>query len=228
MLLDVRAVRENLRNRDGQRVYYLRPGDQLTSAARDLLQQERIPILPAAQARPERYRLASGGYVDRKPEHMTHLHGDVLVEKTHPRIRFRGSLDSFQALGNLVRLLCPETDQALGEILGLSNEILRADVLDQPLPEKPLLGMDQEALHRASHFPQEEYGVPHFLPEPGDGRTVAFLNLLRAQIRQAELQGVTAFRDREGNPTREDILKALNRMSSGLYILMIMKKAGRL
>ena len=36
---------------------------------------------------------------------------------------------------------------------------------------------------------------------------------------------MTAFRDREGNPTRVDILRAMNRMSSMLYLLMIGKRA---
>ena len=39
------------------------------------------------------------------------------------------------------------------------------------------------------------------------------------------LAAVTAFRDREGNPTRVDILRAMNRMSSMLYLLMIGKRA---
>ena len=33
-----------------------------------------------------------------KPEHMTHLVGNVLVVKNHPRILFRGKLDSLQSL----------------------------------------------------------------------------------------------------------------------------------
>ena len=41
---------------------------------------------------------------------------------------------------------------------------------------------------------------------------------------KAELAAVEAFSDREGNPTRPDILQALNRMSSMLYILMIRRK----
>ena len=90
MLWDEQAVRANIRNRDGKRVYYLGKGDQLTSTARDFLRRERIEILPGSQARPERYRLLSGGYAEEKPEHMTHLNGEVLVPKTHARIRFRG------------------------------------------------------------------------------------------------------------------------------------------
>ena len=36
---------------------------------------------------------------------------------------------------------------------------------------------------------------------------------------------VEAFSDREGNPTRPDLLQAMNRMSSMLYILMIQCKS---
>ena len=50
MLWDEQAVRANIRNRDGKRVYYLGKGDQLTSTARDFLRRERIEILPGSQA----------------------------------------------------------------------------------------------------------------------------------------------------------------------------------
>ena len=97
MLYTKEAVRDNLRNREGKRVFYLGKGDQLTSEARDFLARERIEILPAAQARPDRYRLPGGGYMEEKPEHMTHLNGEYLVPKTHPRIRFRGAVDTLEA-----------------------------------------------------------------------------------------------------------------------------------
>ena len=54
MLFSQRAVRDNIRNRDGKRVFYLGKGDQLTSEAKDYLQKERIEILPATLARPDR------------------------------------------------------------------------------------------------------------------------------------------------------------------------------
>ena len=94
MLFTKTAVRDNIRNRDGKRVFYLGKGDQLTSDARDFLTRERIEILPADQARPERYRLLNGGYMEHKPENMTHLNAQVLVPKTHPRILFRGGVDT--------------------------------------------------------------------------------------------------------------------------------------
>ena len=67
MLYSEEAVRANIRNRDGKRVFYLGKGDQLTSSARDFLSRERIEILPAEQARPQRYRLLNGGYAEEKP-----------------------------------------------------------------------------------------------------------------------------------------------------------------
>lgn len=225
MLWDEQAVRANIRNRDGKRVYYLGKGDQLTSAARDFLRRERIEILPGSQARPERYRLLSGGYAEEKPEHMTHLNGEVLVPKTHPRIRFRGKMDTLEAELILCQLVPGAPEGALGEILDLSRKILRCDVLEEPLRQETLCGLTQEEQRGRSHMPQDYYGQPHFMPQASDGSVIAGLNRARCFAREAELAAVEAFSDREGNLIREDIPKALNRMSSMLYLLMIQEKA---
>ena len=97
MLYTEDTVRQNLRNRQGKRVFYLGKGDTLTPGARDYLARERIEILPAEMAKPDCYRLLSGATLTEKPEQMTHLNGDILVLKTHPRIRFRGAMDSLEA-----------------------------------------------------------------------------------------------------------------------------------
>lgn len=225
MLWDEQAVRANIRNRDGKRVYYLGKGDQLTSTARDFLRRERIEILPGSQARPERYRLLSGGYAEEKPEHMTHLNGEVLVPKTHPRIRFRGKMDTLEAELILCQLVPGAPEGALGEILDLSRKILRCDVLEEPLRQDTLCGLTQEEQRERSHMPQDYYGQPHFMPQASDGSVIAGLNRARCFAREAELTAVEAFSDRDGNLIREDIPKALNRMSSMLYLLMIQEKA---
>lgn len=225
MLWDEQAVRANIRNRDGKRVYYLGKGDQLTSTARDFLRRERIEILPGSQARPERYRLLSGGYAEEKPEHMTHLNGEVLVLKTHPRIRFRGKMDTLEAELILCQLVPGAPEGALGEILDLSRKILRCDVLEEPLRQDTLCGLTQEEQRERSHMPQDYYGQPHFMPQASDGSVIAGLNRARCFAREAELAAMEAFSDREGNLIREDIPKALNRMSSMLYLLMIQEKA---
>lgn len=225
MLWDEQAVRANIRNREGKRVYYLGKGDQLTSTARDFLRRERIEILPGSQARPERYRLLSGGYAEEKPEHMTHLNGEVLVPKTNPRIRFRGKMDTLEAELILCQLVPGAPEGALGEILELSRKILRCDVLEEPLRQDTLCGLTQEEQRGRSHMPQDYYGQPHFMPQASDGPVIAGLNRARCFAREAELAAVEAFSDREGNLLREDIPKALNRMSSMLYLLMIQEKA---
>ena len=225
MLYNEEAVRANIRNRDGKRVFYLGKGDQLTSSARDWLRRERIEILPAEQAKPQRYCLLNGGYVEQKPEHMTHLYGDVLVPKTHPRILFRGKMDTLESELILCQLADKSLEGPVGEILGLARQIIRCEVLGEPLKWDTLCGLTESEQRKRSHFPQEYYGQPHFMPSVADGMVIARLNRARCAAREAELASVTAFADREGNITRQDIPQALNRMSSMLYLLMIQKKA---
>lgn len=208
-------------------MFFLGRGDQLTSGARDFLNRERIEIRPGEQAKIERYRLINGAFLEEKPEHMTHLNGDVLVRKDHPRIVFRGKLDTLES----ELILCQLADEGLvtpvGEILALARQIIRCEVLDEPLKQEKLCGLTEEEQRKRSHFPQDYYGQPHFMPSAADGAVIARLNRARCAAREAELAAVAAFCDREGNPTRVDILRALNRMSSMLYILMIREKSGK-
>ena len=150
----------------------------------------------------------------------------MLVPKTQPRIRFRGGIDLLE--GQL--LLCqsiadPAFYEKLQEALDLARRLIRCDVLEEPVPEMDLGGMDETQLRKRSHLPQDYYGQPHFMPEGKDSSLLLQINLTRAVARQAELLAVDAFCDREGNPIRPDILQALNRLSSYLYILMIEIKA---
>ena len=222
MLYTEGNVRDNLRNRDGKRVFYLGKSDQLTSGARDFLARERIPILPAEQAKPQTYKLLGGGYMAEKPEHMTHLHGDVLVTKTHPRILFRGAMDTLEAELILCQLVPDEkTAKDLADVLTFARMLLRCEVLGEPIPTGKLCGLTPEELRSHSHRPQDFYGQPHFMPNATDGQLIARLNRARCAAREAELRAVAAFLDAEGNPTRTDLLQAMNRLSSMLYILMI-------
>ena len=109
MLYNEEAVRANIRNREGKRIFYLGKGDQLTSAARDYLSRERIEIRPGEQAKQDCFSLLTGGFLTEKPEHMTHLNGDFLVVKDHPRIIFRGKLDTLES----ELILCQLTDKGL-------------------------------------------------------------------------------------------------------------------
>ena len=56
------------------------------------------------------------------------------------------------------------------------------------------------------------------MPQVSDGETVLMLNKLRTTLRTAERSAVAAM------PDKTDLLQALNRMSSFVYILMIREK----
>ena len=225
MLLNETVVRDNIRNRDGKRVFYLAKGDQLTSSARDFLNRERIEILSAEHARQNRYKLLSGGFLEKKPEHMTHLNGQTLVPKTHPRILFRGKMDTLEAELLLCQLAAEHLVPPVGEILTLARRLIRCDVLEEPVPDGKLCGLTEAELRQRSHFPQDYYGQPHFMPGVADGTVILGLNRARCAAREAELAAVAAFTDRDGVPSRTDILRSLNRLSSMLYLLMIQEKS---
>ena len=102
--------------------------------------------------------------------------------------------------------------------------ILRCDVLEEPFSVDRLCGLTEDQLRQRSHRPQDYYGQAHFMPSATDGEGILRLNRLRCVVRQAELAAVAAFSDREGFPTRPDILQAMNRMSSMVWIMMIEMK----
>lgn len=166
-----------------------------------------------------------------KPEHMTHLFATVLVPKNHPRIVLRGKLDSFEA--ELVMAMVRAKTEGrqrlvadLNELLSLARRILAAEVTEKPLEEQPLLGLDSEVLHEASHNPQARFNRGHILPSEALSLTGATLNLFRARVREVELAAMDTFWQGD-KMERPDIIKALNRMSSACYIMMFFELAGR-
>lgn len=225
MLYTEQNVRENLRNRDGARVFYLGKGDRLTPGARDWLSRERIQILPGEAAKPDHYCLQNGAVLTEKPENMTHLNGNVLVSKTHPRIAFRGAMDNLEAELLLCQLNCPGVAGQVGEILELARRLIRCEVMGEPVPEGKLCGLTEAQQRERSHRPQDFFGIPHFMPAVTDGPVVLALNRCRCGARNAELAAARAFEDGTGTSTRPDILRALNRMSSMIYVLMCMEKS---
>ena len=225
MLYSLEAVKANIRNKDGRRVFFLGKGDLLNNEARDFLFRQGIPVLPAQEAKPDHYVLPGGGILTEKPEHMTHLQGNILVPKTHPRIAFRGAMDNLEAELLWCQLTVPEFTEELGEILQLARDVIRWEVLNEPAETRLLCGLDATQLRSHSHRPQEFYGQPHFMPQVADGQAVLALNKTRCAARSAELAAVKAFLDRDGAVARPDLLQIMNRISSMLYILMIRIKA---
>ncbi len=226
MLYSEEAVRANIRNRDGKRVFFLGDKDTLTPSARDWLQHERIEIRPAKAAKINEYCLPDGNTLDEKPEHLTHLRGNILVSKTAPIIAFRGAMDTLQAELLLAQLPVDSAMQRkIEEILSLARNILRWEVMEEPAQNDILCGLTPDQQRSHSHRPQDFYGQPHFMPSYKDGAAILQLNRARCAARNAELAAAKAFEDATGGCTRTDILQLLNRMSSMIYILMIQLKA---
>ena len=160
----------------------------------------------------------TGQHMDEKPEHMTHLNGNVLVPKTHPRIRLRGKLDSLQAqlllaARQAIDAQRPETAAALEEFHAFAQTVLGCEVTELPLPPYTLLGLNSAGLRHASHHPQEFAGIPHPVPHSGMPSLCLTLNFLRTQVRKAELCAVEA--------ELPDLIEALNRFSSAVYLLFL-------
>lgn len=204
-------------------MFFLGKEDTLTPSARDWLRAERIEILPAGDAKTEEYITENGAVFREKPENYTHLRGNILVPKTHPVIAFRGAVDTLQAHLLVAQAAVPKHLQdKVGEILTLARKFIRWDVLQEPAEFDKLLGLTPPQLREHSHFPQKFYGVPHFMPEYTDTEAMLRLNMARCAARATELAAAHAFGD-----SRPDLLKALNRMSSAIYILMVqLKKEG--
>lgn len=246
------ALRTELRNTQPE-VYYIPEGKILTPAAREYLQQRKIkiakegeqpkvspaaPAAPAAQMstaaapRPKYVDHVTGAFYMEKPEHMTQLCGNILVPKNHPRILFRGKLDSLQAQVVMAQVLIMEGGMTklvedLDDILRVQREIMRCDVLDEEFHNETMIGLTHAELRERSHNPQKFFNIKYMtLPDYTMGKEYALLNQLRAAVRETEVAAAQAFQ--EGTRyTREDIIEELNRMSSALHIMMCMLLAGK-
>lgn len=169
---------------------------------------------------------------EEKPEHMTHLRGDHLVFKDHPRIAFRGAIDSLESDLILVQILAQKKGmerltQDLEEIIRAIRWLLRCEVSGEPVGELTLLGLTTDELRAHSHHPSQYYGMHHFLPDYRKGEIPAYLNRLRTRARELELIGYRAFKKEDGSVGREDILRILNRLSSLFWIMMFQYLTGK-
>ncbi|MCX7828389.1 MAG: hypothetical protein N2315_04170 [Thermanaerothrix sp.] len=185
------------------------------------------PAAGSSEAASARFVGPDGGVLAHKPEHMTHLHGNRLVNKGHPVIAFRGKLDLLQAeVIALQALAFEEGNQGLAEgledFLTVIRSILRAEVTGSPVEETPLLGHDWDALRSMSHNPRKAFGRGHIRPHYSMGRICCGLNQLRARTREAELAAFAAFYREDQGLLRQDIVRALNRLSSAFYVAMYM------
>lgn len=246
-------LRDELRNNQPE-TYYIPEGKILSPAAREYLQQRKIkiskdpppepvaeePSKPAgaeggtaqAEFKPKYIDFETGAFYMEKPEHMCQLYDNILVAKDHPRILFRGKLDSLQSLVVLDQAIMAESGASerlisdLGNILEILREMMRCDVLNEQFRNARIIGLSHAELRAQSHDPMKYFKIKQMLlPDYTMGRHYALLNQLRTAIRETEVAATGAFH--EGTKyERKDIIEELNRLSSALHIMMCKYLAG--
>ncbi len=171
------------------------------------------------------------GYMT-KPEHMTQIYGNMLVDKDHPRIRYRGKLDRLQAEVVNAQCVIKNTGKyimiidELGDILDVLREMMRCEVMDEPFANETIIGLNHKELRERSHNPMKFYNIKQMLlPDYNMGMVHSVLNVLRTSIREAEVIAVAAFKQNR-KLERTDIIEELNRLSSALHIMMCKYLAG--
>lgn len=216
-------------------------GAILTPAAKDFIRENKIELICGAESSEGGFTVnpiprengknvfvdaATGEKLYDKRENYTHLRGNLLVPKTHPQIRFRGRLDSL--IAEIVQVQTVSNSEGehelvkdLDEILRFTRKILTAEVNDSPFGEFTILGMNSSQLRHASQNVRETFGIDHPVPSYQHGAVCAALNKLRTCVRETELSAADAFPD-----SRIDIIEALNRLSSAVYILYCRKLSG--
>jgi ethanolamine utilization cobalamin adenosyltransferase len=249
-------LRTNLKKMGPIATYKVPLGTILTPAARSFLTENKIDIVFSDEnvvpekekkdrgqsnsptdddkaLRKHKYLLMGVGVgIDQKPEAYTHLYANNLVPKYHPRIKLRGRIDSLEAHIIIAQVKAKQYKMEnmvkdLEEVLTLARNILRAEVLSEPLEEFTLFGLSEQEIREISHNPKKTMGIPHFMPAHDMGEMMAHLNLVRTQVRETELAAVETFFNPTEGLQREDIIKALNRMSSAVYVMMCRLKAGK-
>lgn len=244
-------LRETFR-KDIPETFRVEEGQILTPSARQLLNEKKVKVVRgeekavASEVLPKKevkssepieykpvhkYVTGDGGMFETKPEHMTKLQGNRLVSKDHPRILLRGKLDSLQSMILLAQSKAHESGHKklfddLSDVMKLSRAVMKADLLDEPLPESTLIGLTNSELRDQSENPEKFFGIDSFLPGFEMGEIILGLNQLRTFAREVEIMAVSAFRT-EFELEKPDIIQALNKMSKAIYIMMLKEKAGK-
>ena len=202
--------------------FRLQAGERLTPAATELLRSRNCRVLLPGQCTVEAAPAAPAAEQASFPDG-TYLDANTVVSKSHPRIFLRGKLDTLISSTVLVQTGF-DGNNKLPAVLrnGLSDinvwlwQILQAEVSGEAVPAQSLCGMNAEAIRLVSHDPMKYLGQGHIVPDVALGPNVALLNWLRAQAREVEVAYVQVGME------REDILASLNRLSSAIYVLMLL------
>lgn len=171
--------------------------------------------------------------IEHKPDTLTHIDAHHLVSKNDPRLLFRGKLDSVIAQAVLTQIqltqtpsdalapIMPQLSRYMADVRSALGNVLKAEATGETMGVVALGNLSAEAIHKMSHHPLKYLGHDHLVPDEKQGMQVALLNLLRTQIREAELYAAQIYITRDFRVKRPDIMQALNRLSSAVYVLML-------
>lgn len=167
-----------------------------------------------------------GQPVRHKPDHMTQLDATTFAPKTAPRLKFRGRVDSLHAFVMLAAAVARRERLVvlaahLDTLAAYCREIMSAEYNVRPVAPLTLAGMDEAQLHAISHWPDRHLGIDHIVPGAADPEMLHWLNVVRTQAREVEVVALEAF-------VPADLAHALNRLSSAVYVVELLLKAGKL
>lgn len=155
-------------------------------------------------------------------ETRTSLRADIAVDKRDIRIARRGALDGLLAKAVLNCAYAEHfgyTNITMGtrDLVRVMRELVHADAVDKEPDVKTILGMTLDEIRDVSQHPREELGLDHYFPDENCDLMTAYLNVLRTDIRTAELM----FCGEDDSGVTRRIQFLLNRLSSAAYILML-------
>ncbi|WP_455715294.1 cobalamin adenosyltransferase [Anaerosporobacter sp.] len=182
-------------------------------------------VMQVEEQKEEIYETLFGITLHEKPEHMTHLRGNLLVFKDNGRIALRGAIDSLESEIILVQIAAQKEGSKklvddLEEIIRFIRSLLRSEITGDSISDFHLQGLEPKEIREQSYHPSKYFGVKHFLPTYKHGEMVAHLNKLRTLTRRTELIAFKAFKTEENKVERVDIIRAFNRLSSLFWIMM--------
>ncbi len=153
---------------------------------------------------------------------LTFLEQGVQVPKNHPAVIMRGKLDTLLAQIVLVQTQFDPKDrrpaflkQCLDDLHAWVMVTLRGEMTGETVSPAGMGGMDVQTLHVISREPKKYLGVEHMAAHGSMGGNVGLLNWLRASVREVEVVAVSCSRN-------ADVLASLNRLSSAVYVLMLL------
>jgi ethanolamine utilization cobalamin adenosyltransferase len=173
-----------------------------------------------------KFILESGGYLDEKPEHMTQIYGNLLVNKDHQRIKLRGEIDLLMGEIMKVQIRAKALEKSdlvtdLHEVFDYIGKLSRAEVLNEAFSTSTILGLNEQEIRAMSHNPKKYFGHQHLFNITYElGEIPILLNSLRAMIRKTEVACYEAFKQADGTVSRGDLMHGYNRLSSIMYIII--------